>query len=273
MTHSHSSHSGHDHESDSHDHAHGGDGHGHVHAPADFGRAFAIGMALNLGFVVAEAFFGVLANSVALLSDAGHRFLRTFSALAPLGSRAELVKRAPSGAADVWLARLKHSCGPVQRRLPAADDRRDLMGGDLALRSSCPRRGGHRDGGGGRRHRGQIASPPGSSPLARRNDINLRGAFLHMASDALVSAGVVVAGFAMMVRAAWLDPLVSLAINAFIVWGTWGLLRESLAMSMAAVPSSVDPAAVRAFLVSRPGVASLHDFHVWPMGYGTETAL
>jgi cobalt-zinc-cadmium efflux system protein len=107
----------------------------------------------------------------------------------------------------------------------------------------------------------------------QKGDINLRGAFLHMLSDALVSAGVVVAAFAILLTGwMWLDPVVSLVINAFIVWGTWGLLRESLAMSVAAVPSSVDPTGVRAFLATQPGVASVHDFHVWPMST-TEIAL
>lgn len=271
MTHSHSSHSGHDHESDSHDHGHGGDGHGHVHAPADFGRAFAIGMALNLGFVVAEAFFGVLANSVALLSDAGHNFSDVLG-LGAAWLASELVKRAPSArltyglrgssilaalfnavfllltiGAISWeaISRFAHPAPVAEGIVMAVAAAGIVVNGVTAWLFAA----------------------------GQKNDINLRGAFLHMASDALVSAGVVVAGFAMMVTGwLWLDPLVSLAINAFIVWGTWGLLRESLAMSMAAVPSSVDPAAVRAFLVSRPGVASLHDFHVWPMST-TETAL
>jgi len=107
----------------------------------------------------------------------------------------------------------------------------------------------------------------------REGDINLRGAFLHQASDALVSAAVVVAGLVILLTGwAWLDPVASLAVNAVIVWGTWGLLRESLGMSMAGVPTSVDPAEVRDFLATRPGVASIHDFHVWPMST-TEFAL
>ena len=107
----------------------------------------------------------------------------------------------------------------------------------------------------------------------RKDDLNLKGAFLHMASDALVSVGVVVAGLLILLTG-WLivDPLVSLAINAVIVWGTWGLLRDSVQMSMAAAPAAIDPAAVRTFLAGRPGVAAVHDLHIWPMST-TETAL
>jgi cobalt-zinc-cadmium efflux system protein len=104
-------------------------------------------------------------------------------------------------------------------------------------------------------------------------DINVRAAFVHMASDALVSAGVVAAGFVIMLTGwLWLDPVVSLAINAAIVWATWGLLRDSLGMAMAAAPAYVDPAAVRTFLAAQPGVDGVHDLHIWAMST-TETAL
>ena len=107
----------------------------------------------------------------------------------------------------------------------------------------------------------------------RDSDINIRGAYLHMAADAAVSAGVVAAGLVIMATGwFWLDPLVSLLIVVVIVWGTWGLLRESTAMSLAAVPSRIDPGAVRAYLTALPGVASIHDLHIWPMST-TETAL
>ena len=106
-----------------------------------------------------------------------------------------------------------------------------------------------------------------------KGDINVRGAFVHMASDAVVSAGVVVAGFVIMMTGwLWLDPVVSLVINAAIVWATWGLLRDSLGMAMAAAPSDIDPAAVRAFLAGQPGVAGVHDLHIWAMST-TEVAL
>jgi cobalt-zinc-cadmium efflux system protein len=106
-----------------------------------------------------------------------------------------------------------------------------------------------------------------------QSDINLRGAFVHMASDALVAAGVVVAGFVILLTGwLWLDPIVSLAVNAVIVVGTWGLMRDSLGMAMAAAPSAIDPTEVRAFLAGRPGVAGVHDLHIWSMST-TEVAL
>jgi cobalt-zinc-cadmium efflux system protein len=107
----------------------------------------------------------------------------------------------------------------------------------------------------------------------RKDDINLRGAFLHMASDALVSVGVVAAGLVILLTNwLWIDPIVSLVINAVIVWGTWGLLRDSVGMSMAAVPPQIDPAAVRSLLSTRAGVVDVHDLHIWPMST-TENAL
>jgi cobalt-zinc-cadmium efflux system protein len=107
----------------------------------------------------------------------------------------------------------------------------------------------------------------------RKDDINLRGAFLHMASDALVSVGVVAAGLLILLTNwLWVDPVVSLVINAVIVWGTWGLLRDSVGMSMAAVPPQIDPAAVRGLLSARAGVVGVHDLHIWPMST-TENAL
>jgi cobalt-zinc-cadmium efflux system protein len=99
-----------------------------------------------------------------------------------------------------------------------------------------------------------------------KGDINVRGAFLHMVADAAVSAGVVVAGLVIQLTGlAWLDPAVSLVIAALVVWATWGLLRDSVAMSLDAVPPEISPDAVTGFLLERPGVAGLHDLHIWPM--------
>jgi cobalt-zinc-cadmium efflux system protein len=107
----------------------------------------------------------------------------------------------------------------------------------------------------------------------RKGDLNIRGAFLHMVADAAVSAGVVAAAAVILVTGwLWLDPLTSLVVVGLIVWGTWSLLRDSLAMSVSAVPAGIDPQAVRRYLESRPGVAAGHDLHIWPMST-TETAL
>ena len=107
----------------------------------------------------------------------------------------------------------------------------------------------------------------------RRHDLNIRAAFLHMAADAAVSAGVVVAGLLVLrTGAAWIDPVTGLVIVAVIAWSTWGLLRDSVKMALLGVPAGIDEARVRAFLAARPGVSAVHDLHIWPMST-TETAL
>jgi cobalt-zinc-cadmium efflux system protein len=252
-------------------HAHNhGEAHRHAHAPASFGRAFAVGVALNLGFVIVEAIFGILSNSVALLADAGHN-VGDVLALAVAWLASELVKRAPTARFSYGLrgssilAALFNAVfllvivGAISweaiRRLLAPQP----VAGETVM----------------------IVAAVGIAVNAvtawmfagGKGDINVRGAFVHMASDALVSAGVVAAGFVIMLTGwLWLDPAVSLAINAAIVWATWGLLRDSLGMAMAAAPSTIDPAAVRAFLAGRPGVENVHDLHIWAMST-TEVAL
>ena len=248
---------------------HGHDG--HAHAPASFDRAFAIGIALNFGFVAVEFVFGIFSNSVALLSDAGHN-LGDVLALIVAWAASALARRAPT-------ARLTYGLGGSSI-LAALFNAMLLLVTVGAISWEAVQR---------------LATP---APVAGRvvmivaavgivvngvtawlfasggkRDINLRGAFVHMVSDALVSAGVVVAGFAILLTGwFWLDPLVSLAVNAVIVWATWGLLRDSLGMSMAAAPSRIDPGEVRAFLAARPGVDGVHDLHIWPIST-TEVAL
>ena len=260
-----------------HDHAHGrahahdhARGHGHDHAPASFGRAFALGVALNLGFVIVEAVFGILSNSVALLADAGHN-VGDVLALAVAWLASELVKRAPTARftyglrGSSILAALFNAVfllvivGAVSweavRRLGAPEP---VAGQTVMIVAAV----------------GIVVNAVTAWLFAGgKGDINVRGAFVHMASDAVVSAGVVVAGFVIMMTGwLWLDPVVSLVINAAIVWATWGLLRDLLGMAMAAAPSTIDPAAVRAFLAGQPGVASVHDLHIWAMST-TEVAL
>jgi cobalt-zinc-cadmium efflux system protein len=245
-------------------------GHGHDHAPASFGRAFAIGVALNLGFVIVEAVFGILSNSVALLADAGHN-VGDVLALAVAWLASELVKRTPTARftyglrGSSILAALFNAVfllvivGAISweavRRLGAPEP---VAGKTVMIVAAV----------------GIVVNAVTAWMFAGgKGDINVRGAFVHMASDALVSAGVVAAGFVIMMTGwVWLDPAVSLVINAVIVWATWGLLRDSLGMAMAAAPSRIDPAAVRAFLAGQPGVASVHDLHVWAMST-TEVAL
>jgi cobalt-zinc-cadmium efflux system protein len=263
-----------EHAHDHHDHDHADHDHGalgHTHAPADFGRAFAIGIVLNTGFVVAEAAYGFLANSTALLADAGHNLSDVLGLIAAWLA-ATLAKRPPTARMTYGLRNssilaalfnailLLLACGAialeaVQRLLapePVASTTMMIVAAiGIAINGITA---------------WMFAS-------GRKGDINIRGAYLHMVADAAISAGVVVAAL-LISFTGWvrLDPLTSLLIVGVIVWGTWGLLRESTAMSMAAVPSSIEPADVRAFLASRPGVASLHDLHIWPMST-TETAL
>ena len=268
MSHDHD-HGHHDHHA--HDHAHGHHGHAHVHAPANFGKAFAIGIALNFGFVAVEAIYGFLSNSVALLADAGHN-LGDVLGLGVAWLASELVKRAPT---DRFTYGLRGSS-----ILAALFNAVFLLVTVGAISWEAIRRLGSPEPVAGKTIMvvaaiGIVINAITAWLFAsgRKDDINLRGAFLHMASDALVSAGVVIAGLVILLTGwLWLDPIVSLAINAVIIWGTWGLLRDSLGMSMAAVPAQINPITVREFLSERIGVVAVHDLHVWPMST-TEIAM
>ncbi|HXW19222.1 MAG TPA: cation diffusion facilitator family transporter, partial [Roseiarcus sp.] len=247
-----------------HDHAHGGHhALGHGHAPQDFGRAFSIGVALNLGFVAIEVVYGLLSGSVALLSDAGHN-LGDVLGLVAAWAASILVRRAPTARytygllGSSILAALFNSvfllvaAGAISwealRRLYEPEP---VAGAQVMAVAIL----------------GILVNGATAWLFAsgRRDDINLRAAFVHMASDALASAAVAAAGLVILLTG-WtrIDPLVSLAVNAIIVWGAWGLLKETLAMAMAAAPASVDPERVRAFLLARPGVTAIHDLHIWP---------
>ena len=253
--------------SSTHDH----DDNDHDHAPASFGRAFGIGITLNLAFVAAEVVYGLLSNSVALLADAGHNFSDVLG-LAVAWLASVLVKRAPSA---------RFSYGLRGSSILAA------LFNAVVLLIAVGALGWEAFG------RFYAPEPIASTTVVivaligiavngttawlfakgAKGDINLRGAFLHMASDAVLSAGVVVAALVIAVTHwLWLDPLTSLVINAVIIWSTWALLRESLGMALAAVPMHIDVGAVRAHLLAQPGVAALHDLHIWPMST-TEVAL
>jgi len=255
----------HDHGGHPHDHS------AHAHAPASFGTAFAIGIALNLGFVVIEAVYGLLSNSVSLLADAGHNLSDVL------------------GLGVAWLATV------LARRAPTARFTYGMRGSSIlaalfnavfllvtvgGLSWEAIRRLGSPEPVAGKTMMavaaiGILVNGVTAWLFAsgRKDDINLKGAFLHMASDALVSVGVVAAGLLILLTGwLWIDPIVSLVINGVIVWGTWGLLRDSVGMSMAAVPAQIDPAAVRTFLSARTGVVDVHDLHIWPMST-TENAL
>ncbi len=233
------------------DHAHG-DHHLHSHAPADFGRAFAIGLVLNIGFVIVEAGFGFAAKSTALLADAGHNLSDVLGLLLAWGSFA-LARRAPTHRFTYGYR--GSTILAVQRILDPAP----VAGVTVSLVALV----------------GILVNGITAAMFAqgRRHDLNIRGAYLHMLADAAVSAGVAVSGLLVLwTGLAVIDPLTSLAIVAYIFWGTWGLLRQSVAMSLSAVPTHIDLAGVEADLLAAPGVAKVHDLHVWHMST-TEIAL
>jgi len=246
-------------------HSHSHAGHAHAHAPADFGRAFAIGIALNLVFVAVEATAGLVFDSMALLADAGHNFSDVLG-LAVAWVGAGLAKRPPSRRFTYGLrgSTILASLGNALLLLVALG----AIAWEALERFADP------------------PTPPGQVMMlvaaagvavnlatamlfasGRKRDLNIRGAYLHMAADAGVSAGVVVAGLAILLTgAAWIDPALSLVIAAIIFWNTWGLLKQSVLMFLGAVPEGIEPEEVETALAALPGVATVHDLHIWPMG-------
>ncbi len=269
-------HEGHDHDHH-HDQDHGGHEHhhhgigGHSHAPANFGKAFAIGIGLNIAYVVGEAFYGVAAHSLALLADAGHN-LGDVLGLAGAWLASVLGRRRPSGRFTYGLRR-----SSILAALGNAVILLVVTGG---IAWEGVRRLAHPEPAGGLAITIIAAigiAVNGVTALlfmsGRKDDLNIRGAFLHMASDALVALGVVVAGLVILWTGwLWLDPAVSLAISAAILIGTWSLLRDATGFALDAVPPGIDQHKVTAFLRDLPGVAEVHDLHIWGMST-TETAL
>ena len=248
-----------------------GEGHAHSHAPADFGRAFAIGIALNTGFVVVEATYGFLSGSMALVADAGHNLSDVLALILAWGASVA-AKRAPTRRftygykSSTILAALANAALLIvaiaviaYETLHRLAEPAPVEGMTVIVVAGIG-----------------IAINAGTALMFMRgqaDDLNIRGAYLHMAADALVSLGVVLAGIAIVLTGAtWIDPAVGLLIVAVIAWSTWGLARDSLAMGLLAVPENVDETAVRAYLAGLPGVEALHDLHIWPMST-TETAL
>lgn len=244
---------------------------GHSHAPANYDRAFAFGIALNTVFVLIEAGFGFAANSLALVADAGHNLSDVLGLLIAWGA-AVLSRRGPTArrtyglrsssvlAALVNAVVLLIAIGAIAYE--AVDRLRNpapVAGTTVVIVASI----------------GIVINSLTALLFfsGRKGDLNIRGAYLHMAADAGVSVGVVVAGLAIRATGIQLiDPLVSIAIVVLILWGTWGLLRESLDLILHAVPSSIDPGAVESYLRGLPGVTEVHDLHIWGMST-TEAAL
>ncbi len=251
-----------------HSHSHA---HGHEHGRQGHGRAFALGVLLNSAFVVVEAAAGFLSGSMALVADAGHNLSDVLSLLVAWG--ASVMSTRPPSARFTYgfksssiLAALANSAllmvaiGAILietfRRFfePAP-----VQGMTMIVVAGIG-----------------VAINTATALMflrGRKEDLNIRGAFLHMAADALVSVGVVIAGvFILLSGRTWIDPVTSLAIVAVIGWGTWGLFKDAVKMGLLAVPEGIDERAVRAYLAGLPGVIAVHDLHIWPMST-TETAL
>jgi cobalt-zinc-cadmium efflux system protein len=267
-SHDHHGHHHHDHGDHSHDHGHR---HAHVHAPASFGRAFAIGIALNTALVIAEAVYGYIGNSTALLADAGHNLSDVLGLVVAWGASIA-ARRAPSGRftygfrASTILAALANAVFLLVAT--------GAIGWEAILRLREPEPVAGVTvmvvAGIGILINGFTAMLFASG---RKDDINIEGAYLHMAADAAVSLGVVIsAALIIWTGWLWLDPVTSLVICVTILWSTTSLLRSSIDMSMAAAPRGTDIAAIKMFLLERPGVSGIHDLHVWPIST-TETAL
>ncbi len=263
---------------DHHTHNHGNDHSGHSHScghyhgdPNNHGRAFVIAIALNTAFVAIEFAFGFIANSTALIADAGHNLSDVLGLLLAWGA-AILGRRVPNE---------RYTYGLRSTSILAA------LANAMILLMTC----------------GAIAwealqrfsQPPAVAGLTvtlvaalgilvnglcawlfmkgSKGDLNIRGAYLHMATDAAVSLGVVITGIAMIYTGwYWLDPVISLVIITIIVISTWGLLRESVQLALSAVPANIEVAAIDAYLRQLPGVIDIHDLHIWGMST-TESAL
>lgn len=250
-----------------HAHAHHHhDHHGHHHGvpdKMDFGRAFGIGIALNLVFVAVEAAAGIVGNSMALLADAGHN-LSDVLGLALAWAAHILSQRPPTRRftyglqGSSILAALGNAilllvaCGAIGwEAIRRMSDPPEVMGGTMIVVAAI----------------GILIN--GATALlfvsGRKGDLNIKGAFLHMVADALVSAGVVVAGaLVLFTGLEWIDPVTSLIVVVVIMAGTWGLFRDSLGLALNAVPAAIDPEAVTRTLAGMAGVSAVHHLHIWP---------
>ena len=261
------SHSGHGHSQHEHDHS----AHEHSHVPKSFGKAFAIGIALNSIFIVFEVVYGLSANSLALVADAGHNlsdvlglFLAWFAIV--------LARRA---------ATTRHTYGYQRTSVLVAIFNAVFLlvsvgaiAWEAILRFQSP---------------AEVVTQTviwvailgivinaGTAFMfmsGSKSDLNIRGAYLHMAADAIVSAGVVVAAIVIsFTNWVWLDPAISLVISLVIIFSTWGLLRDSINLSLDAVPQGIDIKKVQDYFLSIPSVTGMHHLHVWGLST-TETAL
>lgn len=254
-----------DHHAHTHEH-----GHHHVHAAAH-GRAFLIGILLNVAFVALEYGFGLMAHSLALLADATHNLGDVLSLVLAWGA-SWLAQRRPTERytyglrASSILAALANAVllllvtgGIAWEAVQRLSAPQAVTGSVVMAVAAC----------------GVVINGVTAwlFMAGSRHDLNIRGAYLHMLADAAVSLGVVVAGAIVMTTGwLWLDPAVTLLLVAVIAWGTWGLLRDAVRLALQAVPESIEANEVRAFLAAQPGVGEVHDLHIWGMST-TENAL
>lgn len=236
--------------------------HAHSHAPTNFNRAFAIGTILNLLFVIIEACYGTISNSLALIADAGHNLSDVMTLLLAWGAMA-LANRSATAKHTFGLKK-----GTILASLVSALFLCVAIGVIIweavgRLRSPVPVEG----------MTITVVAAIGvvintATALlfmaGRKNDLNIKGAFLHMAADAVVSAGVVVSGL-LITYTGWnvLDPIISIVIAFVILFAGWGLLKDSLHLTMAGVPAQIDATAVLDYLTGLPGVQCVHDLHIW----------
>jgi cobalt-zinc-cadmium efflux system protein len=265
-SHSHGSHNHASHNHASHSHGAGSHSHSHHHhAPAEGqGRAFALAVALNLAIVIVQAIYGVLAHSTALLADAGHNLSDVLGLLLAWGA-IWLAKRRPSarytfglGSSSI-LASLANAglllfaCGViVAEAIERLFNPAPVAGLDVFVVATI----------------GMIVNGFSAWLFMRgqKEDLNIRGAFMHMVADAAVSAAVAISGLIILGTGwTWLDPVMSIIVVLVIVYGTWGLLRDSLSLAMNAVPPGVDLQRIRDYLAAQPGVTDVHDLHVWAL--------
>ncbi len=245
--------------------------HHHSHSGKDYNKAFAIGVLLNVIYIVVEVTYGILIDSLALIADAGHNLSDVLGLLLAWGA-SYLVKKSAGG---------NYTYGFKKSSVLAAlaNGLILLVAIGIIIREAIARFS-------------EPITPAGGTIMivagvgvvinavtallffsGRKDDLNIKGAFLHMAADAGISLGVVLVGFVLTFsKLTWLDPVVSIAIALIIFWGTWDLLKNSVNLALDAVPQSVDKQAVEEYLSAQPEIAAFHDLHIWAMST-TETAL
>ena len=245
--------------------------HGHGHTQADFGRAFAIGISLNLAFVILEVIYGRISNSLALVADAGHNLSDVLGLGLAWGAMV-LARRSPTAVRTYGLRRSSILAALVNAAILLIAV--GAIAWEAVIRLQSP---------------GPVAETTvisvagvgilingGTALLFRpgsKRDVNIRGAFMHLASDAVIAFGVVLTGVAILYSGwLWLDPVVSLVIVALITYATWGILRDSINLALDSVPQGIDVGDVKEYLATLPTCTDVHDLHIWGMST-TEAAL